>query len=222
MLNSRASGHAQFQGFFTPLVFYFYRIDRQRRIGHDNKSGFYIKICRRYGANSVFLNINTIDEQKSKIHRPFDRRDNVGKRYLPALFHKHCQDERNFSFPRMLGDLLGGGNRNPVVDLRENGDELILSADISGFDPRDLDITVDGSVVILKGNRRREEIREQPGYYFAARSRHSFYRVIPLPADVKSEKTVARCNNGVLELKMVKGKTFVRSFKPLVVSEDNS
>lgn len=144
------------------------------------------------------------------------------KRYLPALFHKHCQDEPNFSFPRMLGDLLGGGNRNPVVDLRENGDELILSADISGFDPRDLDITVDGSVVILKGNRRREEIREQPGYYFAVRSRYSFYRAIPLPADVKSEKTVARCNNGVLELKMVKGKTFVRSFKPLMVSADNS
>lgn len=142
-------------------------------------------------------------------------------RHLPALFNKHSRGDRSFSFSHLLGDLLGASGWNPAINLQENGDELILSADISGFDPRDLDITVNGNVVLLKGDNRQEEIQDKPGYYFAARSRRSFYRTVPLPEGVKSEKTVARCNNGVLELKMIKGKTLVRNFKPLVESGDH-
>jgi HSP20 family protein len=134
-------------------------------------------------------------------------------RNLPALLNKYCRGGRNFPLAHILEDLPGVGGWNPGIDLQENDDELILSADIPGFEPQDLEITVKGNVVILKGDSQRETLREQPGYYCAARCRHSFYRTIPLPAWVKSEQTVAQCNNGVLELKMIKGKSLVGSFR---------
>ncbi|MGD8400696.1 MAG: Hsp20/alpha crystallin family protein [Bacillota bacterium] len=142
-------------------------------------------------------------------------------RNLPALLNKYCHGDRCFSFLHMLENLLMGANSwNPTIKLQEDGDELILSADIPGFEPQDLDITVRGNIIILQGDTRREEIRDQPGYYCAARSYHSFYRTVPLPVGIKPEQTVIHCNNGELELKMVKGRSLVRSYKPLEVSVD--
>jgi HSP20 family molecular chaperone IbpA len=136
-------------------------------------------------------------------------------RNLPALLNKHHHSNPILSFIQMLEDLLGASCRNSTAALREDGDELILSIDIPGFDPQDLDVTVKNNMVILKGHRQQEELRDQPGYYFAARSRHSFYQTVPLPAGVKPENTVIQCNNGVLELKMCKGRSYVQSFQPL-------
>ena len=143
------------------------------------------------------------------------------KKNSPDLYGKYSWGARIADFSDMLKNLMGTHSWNPAINLRENGNELILSADIPGFDPRDLDIAVNGDTVILKGHSRQEETRDQPGYYFATRSQHSFYQEIPLPERVKSEQTMARYNDGVLELKMMKGKSFVRGYKPLVASGDH-
>jgi HSP20 family protein len=141
----------------------------------------------------------------------------LGNRDLPALLNKCCHGSRSFSLSHILEDLLGAGSWNPIIDLHENGDELTLSAEIPGFDPKDLDITVKGNVIILKGDTRREEICDQPDHYCATQSYHNFYQTVPLPMGIKPEKTVAHCSNGVLKLKMIKGQSLVKSYKPLEV-----
>jgi HSP20 family protein len=135
---------------------------------------------------------------------------------LPDLVQRFFQNNPPFSLTGILGELLGSAGQTPRIELRENGEELILSAVIPGFDPRDLEIMVLSDTVVLKGDNRREETRDEDDYYFASRSRHCFYQEVPLPERVKCEHTVASGGDGVLEVKMVKGRSFVRSFRPLL------
>jgi HSP20 family molecular chaperone IbpA len=139
----------------------------------------------------------------------------LNNKNLPGLFHRFFQDNLP-SLPGILEELLGAGGQIPRIELRENGDEIILSAAVPGFDPRDLEITVLSDTVILKGDTRQEETRDGDDYYFTSHSRHCFYQEVPLPERVKCEHTVASSTDGVLEVKMVKGRSFIRGFRPLV------
>ncbi len=127
-----------------------------------------------------------------------------------------------FSLTKMMDAFMGNLNNNHVINLHDNDEELVLSVDMEGFDPRDLDVTVHGNSVIIKGDSRREEIQDRPGHYFAMQSYNSLYQTIPLPAQIKPEKTIARFDNGNLELTMLKGKTTVRNFKPLIEFSDKT
>lgn len=138
----------------------------------------------------------------------------MNNKNLPDLFKRFLQDIP-LSLPGILGELLGDGGQTPRIELREDGDQIILSAAVPGFDPRDLEITVLSDTVILKGDTRQEETRDSDDYYFALQSRNCFYQEIPLPERVKCEHTVASCTDGVLEVKMVKGRSFIRGFRPL-------
>lgn len=137
---------------------------------------------------------------------------------LPELWEQTSWGDRILAFSRMLGDLMGFEGLNSAINLREAGDELVLSVDIPGFDPRNLDIMINGNMVVLKGESRQEVTRDEPGYYSAMKSNHSFYRTIPLPVWVKSEQTKAQYNDGVLKLRMIKGKSLARRFKPCIIS----
>jgi HSP20 family protein len=123
--------------------------------------------------------------------------------------------------PRNFSDFFKGGNFGPSVDLRETDTEIILNADIPGVNQEDLDITVDENVVILKGETKRDETREGKGYHLTERRYGNFYRTIPLPMEVKSDKATAKYRNGVLELRIPKAETAARrGFKPKIESDD--
>jgi HSP20 family protein len=123
--------------------------------------------------------------------------------------------------PRSLSDFFKNGNFGPSIDLRETDTEIILNADIPGVKPEDLDITVDENVVVLKGESQRDEARDEKGYHLTERRYGSFYRTIPLPMEVTSEKATARYKNGVLELRIPKTENSVRrGFKPKIEADD--
>lgn len=125
-------------------------------------------------------------------------------------------------FPRVFNDFFRGGNFGPSVDLKETDTEIVLQADIPGVNQEDLDITVDENVVILQGESKRDETREERGYHLTERRYGNFYRSIPLPVKVKAEQAVARYKNGVLELRIPKIEhTAKRGFKPRIEMGDH-
>ena len=106
--------------------------------------------------------------------------------------------------------------------MKETEQEIILHADIPGVNQEDLDITVDENLVILKGETKREQNREEKGYHLMERRYGSFYRTIPLPIEVKPDQAVAHYKNGVLELRIPKAETAGRrGFKPKIVPDDH-
>ena len=128
----------------------------------------------------------------------------------------------NQLMPRNLNDFFRAGTFGPSVDLRETDTEVILQADIPGIRQEDFDITVDEDVIILKGETKRDESREEKGYHYSERRYGSFYRTIPLPVEVKSDQALAKYKDGVLELRVPKAETRSRrGFKPKIESGDD-
>jgi HSP20 family protein len=137
----------------------------------------------------------------------------------PGPLNNDFWGDRFFSqlAPRSYQEFFKTGSLGPSVDLRETDHEFILHADIPGVNQEDLDITVEETGVIMRGETRRDEIRDEKGYHLTERRYGSFYRTIPLPAEVQAEAAVARYKNGVLELRLPKVETVKRrGFKPKI------
>lgn len=117
------------------------------------------------------------------------------------------RDEVNRLFEGMEGLPFTGwmrGEAQPSVDVYDAGNEIVVKADLPGFEPRDVDVRVYPDSVVLRGEQKREEEVERPGYYYHERRLGSFYRQVRLPAQVIPEDSKASFRNGVLELRLPK------------------
>jgi HSP20 family protein len=92
----------------------------------------------------------------------------------------------------------------PAIELLDEGDRLILKAEVPGMDAKDLDISVMRQAVILKGERRTEEKKEEKGYFRSEFRYGSFARSIPLPTEIQNENVTADYKDGVLTLTLPK------------------
>lgn len=92
----------------------------------------------------------------------------------------------------------------PSVDIDETEKEVIVSAEIPGVNPAELDVTVDETKVTISGEIRRGTDRSQEGYRVTERRYGRFSRTIPLPAEIKPDEAVAKYSHGVLEIRMNK------------------
>jgi HSP20 family protein len=94
--------------------------------------------------------------------------------------------------------------RMPKVDVIDRSDEVMVRAEIPGVEKKDLDVSVTGNTVTIKGQTRREEKEEKGDYYRCEISRGSFSRTVSLPAEVDSSQARASFKEGVLELVLPK------------------
>jgi len=128
----------------------------------------------------------------------------------------------NQLFPRGFGDFFRGTGFGPSVDLKETDQEIILQADLPGVNREDLEVTVDHHQVILRGETKRDETKEERGYHLTERRYGSFYRVIQLPVEVKAEQARAKYHNGVLEVRIPKAESAKnRGFKLKIEGTDH-
>jgi HSP20 family protein len=95
----------------------------------------------------------------------------------------------------------------PALDVYEEKDDLIVKAEIPGLTKDEIDITLDGNTLTIKGEKKKEEEVKEEDYYRCERSFGSFLRSIELPLDLKSDKVNATFKNGVLEIRLPKAET---------------
>lgn len=93
---------------------------------------------------------------------------------------------------------------SPAVDIFENENELVLTAEIPGIDEKDLEIKIEDNTLTLKGERKFEKETKEENYHRIERSYGSFYRAFTLPHSVDAEKVQAEHENGVLKISMPK------------------
>jgi len=94
--------------------------------------------------------------------------------------------------------------RLPKVDVIDRDDEVVVRAEIPGVDKKDLDISVTGNTVTIKGQSSREEEEERGDYHRCEISRGSFSRTVSLPAEVDGGQARASFKDGVLEMVLPK------------------
>ena len=92
----------------------------------------------------------------------------------------------------------------PPVDIYENGDNLVLKAELPGINPDDVEIRVEDNTLYLKGERKFEKDVKEQNYHRVERSYGTFTRSFSLPNSVDADKVVANYKDGVLTLTMPK------------------
>jgi HSP20 family protein len=90
----------------------------------------------------------------------------------------------------------------PSTDVYEKDGQLVVKADLPGMKRDDVSVEIINGDLQVKGERRHEEEVRREDYYRSERSYGSFFRRIPLPADVKADDIQARFDNGVLEVRV--------------------
>ena len=96
------------------------------------------------------------------------------------------------------------GSWMPAVDVRETKEALEIAAELPGLDPKDVEVSVDGGVLTLKGARRFEKATEGETYHRVERSYGAFERSFNLPTNVDADKVRAVYRHGILHLTLPK------------------
>lgn len=97
-----------------------------------------------------------------------------------------------------------GGALALAVDMVETGDDVIVKASLPGVKPEDVDITVTGNVLEIRGETRQETDETKGDYHYRERRYGSFQRSLTLPVDIQTGRVEATFEDGVLTLKMPK------------------
>jgi HSP20 family protein len=92
----------------------------------------------------------------------------------------------------------------PPVDVEETSDGYVFRADLPGIDPKDVKITVHGDTLTLRGERKREEKKNDGSLYRVERSYGAFERAFTLGMPVRADQVKASYRNGVLEIHVPK------------------
>ena len=87
----------------------------------------------------------------------------------------------------------------PAMNVWVNNDGAVVTAELPGVDPADIDISVVQSTLTVSGNRQREE-EEGKSYHRRERSCGSFTRSFELPFEVEAEGVDATLEKGVLNI----------------------
>jgi HSP20 family protein len=93
---------------------------------------------------------------------------------------------------------------SPSVDVSEDKKEVVVKADLPGMKKDEIDISVRGDLLTLKGEKKEETEVKEKNYHRIERSYGSFYREVLLPCSVDQGKIKASYKDGVLEVKLPK------------------
>jgi HSP20 family protein len=92
----------------------------------------------------------------------------------------------------------------PLVDIFENGDDLVISAELPGVTQEDIDVQVEDNTLKLSGERKRETEHKDGESYRTERVYGKFVRSFRLPKTIDATRIAARFKNGVLEITLPK------------------
>jgi len=102
---------------------------------------------------------------------------------------------------RRIGSASGWASH---VDMYEQGNEIVVKAELPGISRDDIDVSLENGDLILKGERKSEHEVNEESYYRMERSFGSFYRRLPLPEGVEADRIAANFQDGVLEVRVPK------------------
>lgn len=111
---------------------------------------------------------------------------------------------------RQMDDaFLGGASRPrrtriefPPVNLWQSEHGLLLTAEIPGVNPDDLEITVTNKAVTIEGRRQDDGEQEGRAVHRKERLTEPFSKTVELPFEIDTERADASCQRGVLTLTM--------------------
>jgi HSP20 family protein len=92
----------------------------------------------------------------------------------------------------------------PACDIYEDGEEIVVRAELAGVEPGDVELRFENGVLTLKGERKLEMEDRRENYHRLELSYGTFTRAFSMPATIDSEKIRAESKQGVLHIHLPK------------------
>lgn len=114
---------------------------------------------------------------------------------------------RGYGFPSLFENQLG--NREffrPSLDIKESPKAYTITVEMPGVDKKNVDVQVEGEALIVRGEKRQEDEKDEEQYHYVERSYGSFQRILAVPQDADPEGIDANFRDGVLTITLPRRK----------------
>jgi len=136
---------------------------------------------------------------------PVRKRERAAERTGGELTRFHDEmDDLIGSFFQPWESPLWRTGRWPSIDIVEKDDHFLVKAEVPGCKAEDIDVSVQGNTLTIRGEKKEEEEVKEKGYYHAERVFGAFRRDLSLSAEVDPGKIEATCKEGVLQIRVPK------------------
>lgn len=105
-----------------------------------------------------------------------------------------------FDFPRRAREV--AVDFRPLIDVVRSEGELVLTVELPGLTPDDVDVSLDGDILTIKGEKSEEREVDEEDRYVRERLFGRFQRKITVPDGVTAEGINATFENGVLTVRV--------------------
>lgn len=93
------------------------------------------------------------------------------------------------------------------VEIADNGDTLIVQAEVPGFTPKDLEVKVEPSRLLIRGETEKNKQRSTGKTIYSETQKNQLFRMLNLPTRVNPDGVTASVQNGVLHITLPKATT---------------
>lgn len=120
----------------------------------------------------------------------------------PSLWREmeRFQREMNRLFDEFYPTRIRRAPSYPAMNVWGNGEGLLVTAEMPGVRPEDIDVRVEDDTLIISGERHAEEVPENAHYHRRERGYGKFSRALQLPFSIEVDKVEAGFKNGILSI----------------------
>jgi HSP20 family protein len=122
---------------------------------------------------------------------------------LAGLRVMHREIERLTGRQDGVGRGIGGGSY-PSVNVLSSADEIVIECELPGIKREDIDLSIAGETVIIKGSKKCPCETENIQYHRRERGSGDFSRTIVLPEKIDADNISASMNEGILTIHLPK------------------
>jgi len=94
----------------------------------------------------------------------------------------------------------GNGDGVPAIDVYQTQDELVVTAALPGLKPEDVEITITGQTLSIRGEFTEDAGIDRDMYLYRERRFGAFHRQLQLPVRVQGDRSTATFEDGLLKL----------------------
>ncbi len=132
---------------------------------------------------------------QNDLFRPFEEMEREMER---------LRNEMDRLFSGLRGIRAGRIGVFPLLNVSEDKDNIYVRAELPGIDPKDIEISVEGDTLTLRGERKPAEVGENVSYHRREREFGRFRRSLTLPTRINVDAVEATFKNGVLTIVLPK------------------
>jgi len=103
-----------------------------------------------------------------------------------------------------IQSITNGGEAPMALDVYQTDDEVVIKAALPGVKPEDVDISITGDTVTIKGEMKEETEVKEENYLHRERRYGTFSRIVQVPVSVREDQAEATFEDGVLKLSLPK------------------